>query len=192
MRIYLQIWGWGIILCIFILHFSEHSSGSFHLHSCPFMAHLGYMWWSGLVLFSYYKHFWKCHSHVQERWFDSGQLGVGSSICQNPHSTGVIQMLAVFVTHPRRDNLFTCASVLGSTNLLSEHCVIYGDGSWWCKPSLPHPTAGASPSSEGTAKLPDGTGKQSQALSMPNAGTEGCNSVCVWKIMCRWDILFVI
>ena len=44
------------------------------------------------------KHFQKCHSHVQERWFDSGELAVGSSICQNPCSTGVIQMLAVFAT----------------------------------------------------------------------------------------------
>lgn len=29
-----------------------------------------------------------------------GNLGVGSSICQSPCSIGVIQMLAVFVTHP--------------------------------------------------------------------------------------------
>lgn len=54
-----------------------------------------------------------------------------------------------------------------------------GDASHHYLIPLPEP-----PSSEGTAKLPDGTGKQSQAHSMPNAGTEGCNSVCVWKIMC--------
>lgn len=95
------------------------------------MAHLGvYMVkWIGFVFIL--ETISKSVIHMCKRdGLIQGNLGVGSSICQNPCSTGVIQMLAVFVTHPQRDNLFTRTFVLGNTNLLPEHCVIYGDDIW--------------------------------------------------------------